>query len=359
MKKMMCGIAIFLTCLMASTVSAKAYDASSAGVVSTAGVATVIGIENAYEASVIARMSGRAGAATAGGAKGISFEIIYSDIKNVFGNLKNGYKTKLSASSIDSLADLVTVNKKGEVVQLVQCKDGTSVTQIGKVIEQASSGKYASAEIVGTKEFSYLYNKQAAAKGVAQRATDSGISTKTTTRVANKALGITPTGSQIFKSVAKNSAAAALVAGCISLAESVYRGDDVYIATGNVVEDAGISAVSIALATVSSAELPAILTAMGASAAVANAAASVVAIAVPVAGGYALYLLAEESQLAEKVASATEDVLSSISVACSKVAIEMKAGTKDFASFAGVNLGQSIELTVNGFYAAVVDRMNN
>lgn len=106
------------------------------------------------------------------GAKGISFEIIYSDIKNVFHNVKDGLKTKLSASSIDDLADLVTTNKSGEVVQHIQCKDGTSPAQIGKAIKQVSSGKYSSAELVGTKEFTAIYNEKAAAQGITQAATD-------------------------------------------------------------------------------------------------------------------------------------------------------------------------------------------
>ena len=319
MKKIMRVMVVVFCVTLTTLIPALACDVDAAGTIGAAGTAAVMGVENVYEASVIARMNGRAGASTANGAKGISFEIIYSDIKNTFHNIKNGLKTKLSTSSIDDLADLVTTNKSGEVVQLIQCKDGTSPAQIDKAIKQVSSGKYSSTELVGTKEFSALYNKKATAQGINQTATDSGISTQTTTRIANKALGIAPSGSQLLKSTLKNSGAAAAIAGCISLAESIYHGDDIYATTGNLVEDTSISAISVALATVASAELPALLTAVGASAVVANTAAAIVAFVVPVAGGYALYILADKCQFGEKIADALTDVTDAIAAAYHRV----------------------------------------
>ena len=290
--------------MLTAIVPAFAYDGGTAGAVGAVGIATAMGVESAYETSVVARTSGRAGASTVNGAKGISFEIIYCDIKNAFHNIKGGLKTSLSASSIDEVADLVTTNKAGEVVQLTQCKDGTSVTQIDKVIQQAGSGKYSSAELVGTTEFSSLYNEKATAKGVAQVATDSGISTKTTTKVANKALGIAPSGTQVLKSALKNSAISAMIIGCVSLPESIANGNDAYMTAGKLVEDATVSAVSTAMATVISAELPALLATLGASAVAANVATTVATIVVPIVGGYALYILADECQFAEKTADA-------------------------------------------------------
>lgn len=312
MKKIVRIMASVLCATLMIQVPAFASDLGSAGAIGAVGAVSALGVENIYEASVIARMTGRAGASTVNGAKGISFEIIYSDIKNIFCNFKNGFKTKLSSSSIDPVADLVTTNKSGEIIQSIQCKDGTSVTQINKVVEQVSSGKYSSTELVGTKEFTALYNEKAAANGVTQTATNSGVSTKTTSKVANKALGIAPSGAQLLKTTAKNSGIAAAITGCISLAESIYRGDDIYTATGNVVEDASISAVSIAVATVASAELPVILTALGASATVASVGAAAVAFIIPVAGGYALYILADKVHFGEKVADTMESVVASI-----------------------------------------------
>jgi len=306
-------IMVVAFCITLTTlVPALACDTSVAGTIGATGAVAALGVENAYEASVVARMRGRAGAATVNGAKGISFEIIYSDIKNAFYNVKGGLKTKLSASSIDDLADLVTTNKSGEVVQLIQCKDGISPAQIDKAIRQVSSGKYSSAELVGTREFASLYNQKAASDGISQTATNSGISTKTTTKVANKALGIAPSGSQLLSSTLKNSGIAAAITGCISLAESIYRGDDVCVATGNLVEDASISAVSVAMATITSAELPALLTTIGTSATVANTAATVVAFVIPVAGGYVLYILADKCQLGTKIAGALSDAADAI-----------------------------------------------
>lgn len=353
-------------------IPAFASDLGAAGATGTVGALSAIGVENIYEASVVARMTGRAGASTVNGAKGISFEIIYSDIKNIFFNAKNGLKTKLSPSSIDPVADLVTTNKTGEIVQLIQCKDGTSPTHIKNVVDQVSAGKYSSAELVGTKEFASLYNESATANGVTQTATNSGVSTKTTSKVANKALGIAPSVGQLLKTTAKNAGIAAAITGCISLAESIYRGDDVYTATGNVVEDASISAVSIGLATVASAEIPAVLAALGASATVASAGAAVVAFIVPVAGGYALYILADKVHFGEKVADTMESIVASItstyrnieakvisfdipgkaSTACA-VVLDTGAIVKDTVQDWGKSAYGTVAETVGGWFSGV------
>ena len=350
------SIVLALTLCLApiTQVSALAYDSSAAGAVAVAGA---MGVENIYESTVIARMSGRAGAATANGAKGISFEIIYSDVKNIFHNFKDGLKTNLSASSIDDVADLVTTNKAGDIIQLIQCKDGGSESQFYKMIRQVGSGKYSSAELVCTQELASRFNDKAPSKGISQKATDSGISTKTTTRIANKALGITPSGSELFKSSVKNASVAAAITACISLAESIYRGDDVYATTANLVEDTAISAVSITLATISSAELPALLTALGASAAVANTAAAVVAFLVPVAGGYALYILADKCQFDETLADTLEEVVNAITDTYSKVeakvvSLDIPAKTASVWEFVDVHV-TSLVSTMKSWYIKI------
>lgn len=312
MKKTLCVIAIVLCGILTTPGSAQAYGGEIAGTIGTIGTATVIGAESAYEASVIKRIGNRAGASTASGAKGICLEVIYSDMKNFVQNPTNRLKTSLSLSSVDPVADLITTNKTGEVVRLIQCKDGISVTQINKVIEQVSSGKYATVELVGTTEFASLYNKKATAQGISQFATDSGISTNTTTKIAHKALGIAPSETQVFKAVSRNSGIGAAAASCLSLAESIYRGDSFYATAGNLIEDTSISAVSVTLATIASSEMPAFLASLGAGAVTANVATAVVAIAIPVASGYVLYLLADECQLEENIADIMEDIAVSV-----------------------------------------------
>lgn len=325
MKKIITIAVLLVSMVCASSITTYAYDAEMAGTISTTGAAALMGIEDAYEASVIARMTGRAGATSPYGAKGIAFEIIYSDLKNAFCNLKDGLKTTLSASSIDDLADLVTTNKSGDIMQLIQCKDGTSTTQVNNLISQVVGGKYSEAELVCTSELATLYNEKASAKGVSQVATDSGISTNTTSKIANKALGIAPSGAELLKATAKNSGIAAAIAACVSLAESIYNGNDIYTTTSGAVEDASISAVSVALASVSAAEIPALLTAMGASAVVANTTAAVVAIVVPVAGGYALYLLADECQFEEKLADGLEELTATLSMIYQNISTKITA----------------------------------
>lgn len=292
MKKTIIMIAAVLcTMLISHNTASAAFDPGMTG---TAGVAVATGAATAYEASVISRIGSRAGAATPGGAKGIVFEVLYCDAKNTLGSIKSGIKTILSPSSIDEVADLVSINKAGETVARYQCKDGISKPQIGMVLKQVQEGKYASAELVGTKEFASLFNKKATETGVTQLATDSGISTKTTSRIANRALGINTSLAQKAADAAKASGVAVAITAVASGAESIIRGDDVYEAVGNMLTDCGISAASVAVGTVSAAELSAILTAIGVSATVATASSAVVGVLVPVAGGYALYLLADK-----------------------------------------------------------------
>ena len=63
MKKLFSAIVIIFCIMLMTPVSAHAYDA---GTVGTVGAATVMGLENAYETTVVARMSHRAGASTIG-----------------------------------------------------------------------------------------------------------------------------------------------------------------------------------------------------------------------------------------------------------------------------------------------------
>lgn len=313
MKKTTRIAAIVICMILMLQIPAFAANGGNASVAGTAAVATALLVEDMYESSVIVRMADRAGASTATGAKGIAFEVICSDIQNIFCNLKAGLKTTLSKNSADAVADLVTTNKKGDVIQLIQCKDGTSKSQVEKVINQVRSGKYADAKLIGTKEFTASFNEKVAKEGLSQFCTDSKVSTKLTSKIADKALGIKPSVAQTFNSIAKPTGITAAIAATVSLAESMYRGDDVYTATGSVVEDTTVSAVSVAIAAVTSAELPAILTAIGASAAIANVAAGIVAFVIPVAGGYALYILADECQFEERVADVLEETVTVLS----------------------------------------------
>lgn len=265
--------------------------------------ATVVGaqtIKEVYDGSVIARISGRAGASTAKGAKGVVFEVVYSDVKNWFHNLFNGAKTVLSKSSVDPVADLVTYNKAGEVVELIQCKAGTSESQISSIFKQISNGKYSEVNLVTTSETAALYNAKAAEANILL-AEDSRISERFIERIANKYLGVTSLSSSL-KNAGKTSGFSAAFAAILSLAESLYHGEDFDHIVGNVGIDSTVAATTVGIGTLSAEGMAALLTALGATSTIVTASTVVVGVVVPCAAGYGLYILVEETDAKEKLA---------------------------------------------------------
>lgn len=138
----------------------------------------------AYDASVIARMAGRSGAATQTGAKGIAFEIMASDKKNLFQAFKNELKTIQTKNPTAIQVDLVTISKDGnKVVERLQLKDIQSDSGINSLIKRVKNGDYRQAQLLGTDETAELYNAKAAAEGISKTMKKSGISTKSTQRI--------------------------------------------------------------------------------------------------------------------------------------------------------------------------------
>lgn len=174
---------------------------------------------NAYEASVIARMSGRAGASTVKGAHGIAFEVLYMDKQNLQNFLcifKPKEIVKLSESSIDQVADLIVVNSKSEVIGFIQCKD--SPKGISKILNQVMEGQYDNATLVGTKECAKLFNKAAKEAGIDATMVDSGISHKLTTNIAEKALGMSL--KSVIKEISGSATAGGIFCGALAAIDS-------------------------------------------------------------------------------------------------------------------------------------------
>ncbi len=190
-----------------------------------------------YEESVISQMIGRAGSRSPYGAKGIAFEIIYKDTRNLenfFCIFKPSEKIVLSTSSTDALADLVVTNSDGSIVELIQCKDGNSYSQARNILRQVLEGKYEGAQLVGTKECAAEFNRQAEALGIEARMIDSGISTEYTKRVADKALGGTGALSKLLTSVGKSAMAGGVFCGAVAAIESAICNDSIPDAVGHV-----------------------------------------------------------------------------------------------------------------------------
>ena len=84
-----------------------------------------LGVEMAregYEASVISRMTGRAGAYSPKGSAGNALEIMANDKSNLGNLFKPDTVTKLTKSSTATQVDAVTT-KAGKVIERIQYKD--------------------------------------------------------------------------------------------------------------------------------------------------------------------------------------------------------------------------------------------
>ncbi len=154
----------------------------------TAAVMLEETIRNTYEVSVLEQIAGRCGM-TETGAKGIVFEILAKDKINLKNLFNKDYTSRLALSPNSPRADLVAVNSSGKVIDFYQCKNATSESGIRNIFNQVRNGKYPWTKLIGTSETAQEYNAFAAANGSSSTMIDSGISSETTTRIADKALG--------------------------------------------------------------------------------------------------------------------------------------------------------------------------
>lgn len=224
-------VSSMLLCIPAA---AFPWDTAAASV----GSAIQAGLES-YDISVIQRMVGRAGAYTPTGSKGIAFEIKLMDqmnLKNLFTELS----TSLSESSTDTVSDLITKNASGEVVDWLQCKAATSDSGINNIVNQVSSGKYDTTRLVGTSECAEAFN----AKGLSVTMEDTGISTKSVERTAERFLDHGKNATQALNALGKAAVIAAVIKGTMAVAESVKRGDSISELIGHVMTETPKGAVT-------------------------------------------------------------------------------------------------------------------
>ena len=208
--------------------------------------------KTAYEGTVIARAVERAGRNPH--LKGHIHEVLVKDARNARNLLTlNGASTELTNSTTAGTVDLVTT-KGGKVIERLQVKDVTSKAGIDKLVKQCANGKYRSAQLVGSDESAYAFNKAAEKAGISKRMTSTGVSSKGTESLAQRA-GATGSGSlgSAMGQAAKAGGAAgaiigggvAVVKGCIDLIDG--RADAVEVA-GTVVKASAKGGVSGAAA---------------------------------------------------------------------------------------------------------------
>ncbi len=269
---------------------------SSNGIVigkSNAGHSAVVS-KTAYEGTVIARAVDRAGNNPY--LKGHIHEILVKDARNARNLLTlNGASTELTKSTTAGTVDLVTT-KGGKVIERLQVKDVTSQAGIDKLVKQCADGKYRSAQLIGSEESTQAFNKAAEKAGVSKRMTSSGVSSKSTESLAQRAgaTGSGTLGSAMGQAAKAGGAAGAIIGGgvaavkgCIDLIDGRAGAMDVVGTVAKASAKGGISgATAGAAATATGAGAVAAVTALGMTGMVATAVTIGAPLAVAVGVGY-------------------------------------------------------------------------
>ena len=214
---------------------------------------------NVYEASVGMRALNRAGQNPQ--MKGIVHEIVYCDKYNLnLGNILNGRHMDLTKSTTAHMKDVIAKNSAGKVVGHAQLKDTISNAGVRKTVQQINSGHYSKTRVIGTEETAAKVNKVLEKCGVKQRVESSGISSKTTSRIADKTLGKMPTISTVSSAARAGGVTGAAVGAGIEAISSI----------GDLLEgdkSAGEAAVDVAVAGVKGGVTGAVSGAIGSAAA--------------------------------------------------------------------------------------------
>lgn len=219
--------------------------------------------KTSYEASVIARAVDRAGANPH--LKGHIHEILVQDSRNARNLLTmNGATTNLTRSTTAGTVDLVTT-KGGKVIERIQVKDVTSQSGIDKLVKQCADGKYRSAQLVGSEESTLAFNRAAEKAGISKRMTSTGVSSKSTESLAQRAgaTGSGTLGSAIGQAAKAGGAAGAIIGGGVAVVKGCI---DLANGKADVVEVAGTVVKASAKGGASGAAAGAAATAAGAGA---------------------------------------------------------------------------------------------
>lgn len=168
--------------------------------------------------------------------KGVVHEVIFCDKYNAQ-NVLSGNRAALTSSPVARVKDVVMTNGR-RVVGHAQLKDVVSSNGIRKTAAQINSGKYGKTAVYGTKETA----KRLAGKAT-QKVHSSGISSNTTSRIANKALGKMPTLSGLGAAAKSGGVAGAVVGAGIEAVSSTIDVINGKKSVGNAVIDVGGAAV--------------------------------------------------------------------------------------------------------------------
>lgn len=260
---------------------------------------STIATKTAYEGTVISRAMERAGRNP--NIKGHIHEILVKDMRNAGNLLKlNGASTELTKSTTAGTVDLVTT-KGGKVIERLQVKDVTSQSGINKLVKQCAGGKYRSTQLVGSEETTQAFNQAAEKAGISKRMTSTGVSTKSTESLAQRAgaTGSGSLGSAMSQAAKAGGLAGAAIGGGIEVVKGCIdfaNGDaDAAEVAGRVVKagaKGGASgAAAGAAATAAGAGATAIITSLG----MTGLAATATTVAAPLVAAVAVGYVASEA----------------------------------------------------------------
>lgn len=177
----------------------------------------VIMVHEGYEAKVGLEALARAGCTPQ--LKGIVHEVMFKDAYNANPlHILRGESAHLTRSTTAQMKDIVFM-KHGHIHGSAQLKDTVSNAGVRKTIEQIKAGHYNKTAMYGTKE-----TVAKVAGKVSQKVHSSGISSETTSRIADKALGNMP-GLSALGSAARSGAVTGAVVG--AGLEAISSGIDV------------------------------------------------------------------------------------------------------------------------------------
>lgn len=197
--------------------------------------ATVV-VKEGYEAGVALRALDRAGHCPQ--LKGHVHEIMFCDKYNANpANIVQGNHATLTKSATAQMKDVVMTNN-GRVVGHAQLKDTISSSGLRKTAEQIKGGHYSKTSVFGTEETATKL-----AGKVPQKVHSSGISSKTTSRIADKALGKMPSVSAIGNAARSGGMVGAAVGAGIEAISSIGDVIDGKKSVGDAAVDVGAAAV--------------------------------------------------------------------------------------------------------------------
>ena len=180
------------------------------------------GISNElYDTTVIARAVSRAGMCP--NLKGHIHEILFCDNYNMT-NIFNGSNAQLTRSVTATMKDVIAKNEAGRVVMHGQLKDTISNSGLRKTAYQIINGHYNKTTVYGTEETTKGVNRILdELNWNGQRVHSSGISSSTTARIANKALGKLPSAAALGSAARAGGIAGAVISGGLEAISSVYQ----------------------------------------------------------------------------------------------------------------------------------------